>query len=304
MKSSAYAVLRVRAVSRIALTAAAIRGRRLVLVFHRVTAEGGSAAGIVPTVPREVFRRQLAHLLEVGTIVPLTATLDEAPVSPRPRFALTFDDDSTTHHDVVLPILRELQVPATFFVSGRALRGLGPLWFEKLDAMVLARGITGVAAEMGISTGDPQVLAELCENDTGIQRRLEEGDVEVGDRLDRNRIRALVEAGMEVGFHTLHHRILTGLPVEAVDAAVRDGRHELEAVVGKPVDVFAYPHGKADRRIADRVRRAGYRAAWTGRPHAIADGTDRFQLGRWEPPPVVGGDFMARLAVRLNRGRT
>ena len=66
-------------------------------------------------------------------VVPLTQMLSETSVSARPRFALTFDDDSTTHHDIVLPLLRELQVIATFFVMGRSMQGLGSLWFAKLD---------------------------------------------------------------------------------------------------------------------------------------------------------------------------
>ena len=300
LKSAGYRALRAPAVRRIATAVAAIRGRRLVLVFHRIIEEGERFGGIVPTLSREVFKRQLEHILEVGDIVPLTSMLSETSVTGRPRFALTFDDDSTTHRDMVLPLLRELRVTATFFVSGRSMHGLGPLWFEKLDAMVLARGMAEAASRIGITTRDAQVLAGLCENDTRLQQKLEEEDIVVDGQLDRDDIKALADAGMGIGFHTLHHRILTGLSDGAVDAALRDGRDELEAVVEEPVVLFAYPHGKADERIAGRVRNAGFHAAWTGRPHAIARGGDRYQLGRWEPPPVVGRDFVARMAVRLN----
>jgi peptidoglycan/xylan/chitin deacetylase (PgdA/CDA1 family) len=277
----------------------------LVLVFHRVIDEGERSGGIVPTRSRDVLKRQLEHLLEVGDIVPLTSMLSETSLTARPRFALTFDDDSITHRDIVLPLLRELRVTATFFVSGRSMHELGPLWFEKLDAMVLRQGIAEVASRVGITTADAQVLAELCENDARLQQRLEEEDIVADGQLDRDDVKALADAGMEIGFHTLHHRILTGLSDQTVDAALRDGREELEAVLEEPVVLFAYPHGKADDRVANRVRNARYHAAWTGRPQAIARGDDRFQLGRWEPPPIVGRDFVARLTVRLNSwGRT
>jgi peptidoglycan/xylan/chitin deacetylase (PgdA/CDA1 family) len=166
--------------------------------------------------------------------------------------------------------------------------------------MILARGIAEVADGIGVTTRDAQVLAERCEKDARLQQRLEDEEIVVDGRLERDDIRALADAGMGIGFHTLHHRILTGLSEEAIDAALLDGRDELEAVVEQPVVLFAYPHGKADDRIADRVRYAGYHAAWTGRPQAIARKAERFQLGRWEPPPVVGRDFVAKTAVRLN----
>jgi peptidoglycan/xylan/chitin deacetylase (PgdA/CDA1 family) len=300
LKSAGYRALRAPAVSRTAAAAAAIRGRRLVFVFHRIVEGSERSGGIVPTRSRDVFRRQLEHILEMGDIVPLTQMLSETSVSARPRFALTFDDDSTTHHDIVLPLLRELRITATFFVMGRSMQGLSSLWFEKLDAMILARGIAEVADGIGVTTRDAQVLAERCENDTRLQQRLEDEEIVVDGRLDRDDIKVLADAGMGIGFHTLQHRILTGLSDEAIDAALRDGRDELEAAVGEPVVLFAYPHGKADDRIADRVRSAGYHAAWTGRPHAIAPGSDRYQLGRWEPPPLVGHDFAARVAARLN----
>jgi peptidoglycan/xylan/chitin deacetylase (PgdA/CDA1 family) len=295
-----HQALRARAVRRAALAAAAARGRALVLVFHRITAAHAPPGGIVPAVPEDVFRRQVEMLLELGDVVPLKSLLDESSVGRRPRFGLTFDDDSITHHEVVLPILRELQVTATFFVSGRSLHGLGPLWFEILDAMVLARGVPEVASRIGIPTGDAEVLAGMCENDPVLHRRLEEEDIAVPERLGRDHIRALADAGMTIGFHTLDHRLLTGLSDDAIDAVLRHGRDEIEAVIEEPLLLFAYPHGKADGRIADRVRRAGYVAAWTSWPRAIERGSDPYQLGRWEPGPVVGRDFGARVAARLN----
>jgi peptidoglycan/xylan/chitin deacetylase (PgdA/CDA1 family) len=276
----------------------------LVFVFHRIIEGGERSGGVVPTIPREVFRRQLEQILQVGDIVPLTSMLGTRSASARPRFALTFDDDSSTHLDVVLPILRELRVAATFFISGRSLHGLGPLWFDKLDALVLAEGVAEVASRMGIRTRDADVLAGLCEKDIRLQRRLQEEDVVVPGQLGSDDIRALVAGGMAIGFHTLHHRLLIGLSDEEIDAALREGRDELEAVVEEPILLFAYPHGKTDVRIAERVRNAGYLAAWTGRPRAIVRRSDRYQLGRWEPPPLVGRDFDARTAVRLNdRGK-
>jgi hypothetical protein len=67
--------------------------------------------------------------------------------------------------------------------------------------------------------------------------------------------------------------------------------------------LFAYPHGKADRKVAARVRAAGYTAAWTGLPNATRPGADPFLLGRWEPGALSVDELVVKVAVRLNRSR-
>jgi peptidoglycan/xylan/chitin deacetylase (PgdA/CDA1 family) len=106
---------------------------------------------------------------------------------------------------------------------------------------------------------------------------------------------------MAIGFHTLSHKVLVRLDDEEVAAALTVGRKEIEDVIGRPLVHFAYPHGKADRRTADKAREAGYEAAWTGRPHAIRRGDDRYLLGRWEPGELDVDDFLVGTAIRLSR---
>ena len=298
-----HRVLRVPLVGRAAIAAAAIRGRGLVMVFHRVADGAAIPGGVVPAVSGPMFRRQIETLRELGDVVPLVSLVDAPPAGRRPRFALTFDDDLITHHDVVLPTLRELGLTGTFFLGGRSLHGLGPLWFQILDTLVLSDGVSQVGRRLGVAAPDAKALSEACAVDLGLQRRLEElhgDDVAVSEQLGREHIEALADAGMTIGFHTLHHRALTGLSDADLDAALVEGREELEAAVAEPIRLFAYPHGVGDDRIAARVRSAGYLAAWTGRPRAIERGNDPYRLGRWEPGPLSDRDFGVRVAVTLN----
>ena len=287
-------------VARTALGLAAVRGRGAALVYHRITDGSAPPGGIVPAISQHTFRSQLDDLLRISDVVPLTSLIESRRFARRPRVALTFDDDSITHHDVVLPVLRDLGLTATFFVGGRSLHGLGPPWFEILDALVLARGIHDVARWLGTPDGNAAALAESCERDVNLQRKLEEESVEAPEQLGRRHLRALVDAGMTIGFHTLHHRLLTNLRDDEIEAALADGKEELEAVLEEPIRSFAYPHGKTDARVVARARRAGYLTAWTGRPGPIVRGGDRYRLGRFEPGELLGSDLVARLAVILN----
>ena len=135
------------------------------LVFHRISGENALAQALIPSVPERLFRRQIEALLDAGEIVRLEDLLRSAPIRHRPRFALTFDDDWTTHYERALPVLQDLGVTATFFLSGRSLHRLGPLWFERLDESDRRSGIRAAARWLGIDTDDPEQLATLCENE-------------------------------------------------------------------------------------------------------------------------------------------
>ena len=293
--------LRARPVRDAVRAIAALRGRSLVFVYHRVTATEPPLYEVVPSVSPTLFQRQLEALADVGDIVPLDEIVRDRDRHSRPRFAITLDDDFATHFEDAFPALIRLGVPATFFLSGRSLHGLGPYWFEQLERLVAERGIEAAARLVGLATDRIEDLIVACERDPALQERLEAKSHDAPPHLGRQEIQALSDAGMSIGFHTLRHRILVRLDDEEVVAALTVGRKEIEDVIGQPLVHFAYPHGKADRRTADKAKAAGYESAWTGRPHAMRRGDDRYLLGRWEPGELDVDDFLVGTAIRLSR---
>lgn len=267
----------------IARRLASARGRSLVLVYHRVGGERGPLE-LAPRVPADLLRRHIAALGEAGRLVALEDLRVPDHDGP-PRFALTFDDDYASHHTEVLPILRALGVPATFFLCGRRLHGLGAYWWEVLEE----RAARGLRAE------DPATV----ERDPRRQQQLESESAQV-EHLDAHALGELAgHAG--IGFHTLRHPLMPPLGDEELGAALREGRAELAAATGRPLRLFAYPHGKADARCAAAVRSAGYAAAFTGRDVAVRPGDDPHRLGRWEAGAVDVDTLLLRATARLWR---
>ena len=300
-KLLAKQLLRSRHLSDAVRTVAAFRGRSLVLVYHRVVASEPPPLGIVPSVPSSLFRQQLEALQEMGEIVPLGTLVRYGDRRARPMFALTFDDDFVTHLDLALPILQAFDVPATFFLSGRALHGLGSYWFERLERLIADRGVRDVGRLLDMPGAELDDVIDACERDPTLQRVVEtEAAGDSAGLLRRRDLEALSAAGMTVGFHTVHHQTLTRLGNFELDAALTVGRRELEDVVGRPLVQFAYPHGKADARTAAGVRDAGFEAGWTGRPQAITRREDPYLLGRWEPGAIEIDEFVVGTAIRLS----
>jgi peptidoglycan/xylan/chitin deacetylase (PgdA/CDA1 family) len=293
-------VLGNRLLRRLALASAALRGHGLVLVFHRITADADPSSGLLPALPKGLFRRHVEALLEIGDVVRLEELLEPATQRRRPRFVLTFDDDFASHQRHALPVLRSLEVTATFFLSGRTLHGLEPLWFERLESHMVRQGVGTTARWLGIDTDDPVQLATACENDLELQQRVNTLPVDGIERLDRIGIRALADAGMSIGFHTLHHVLLRLLGDRALDEALTNGRAQLEEASGRPVRCFAYPHGKPDPRSGERLRHHGFVAACTGRPTYVGPGDDPYLIGRWEPGALEVDEFISRATAKLN----
>jgi peptidoglycan/xylan/chitin deacetylase (PgdA/CDA1 family) len=296
------ALARVPAVSAAARSLARRRDHRLVLVYHRLGPSPPPDATVVPTVPTATFRSQLEALAAAVDLVTLDQVLAGGE-GRRPRVALTFDDDLPSHVDEVLPVIEELGVPAAFFLSGRALHGLGAYWFQELEAVLGAHGPEHTAGRLGLPTASPAALGLACEREEGLRRRVAElaAGLPAPAVLTGDEVARLAAAGMTVGFHTVEHGIMPEMSDGALHEAASRGCDELAAVTGRAPRYFTYPHGKADRRVAAAVRQAGFVAAWTGRPAPLRPRDDRYLLGRWEPGPIGPEELLAGLAIRLHR---
>jgi peptidoglycan/xylan/chitin deacetylase (PgdA/CDA1 family) len=299
-RRTATALLGQRSLAAVGGRLAARRGRALALVYHRVRPQPIQDYEVVPCVPVEQFRRHLEALLAMGDIVPIDELITSEQ-STRPRFALTFDDDYATHARHVLPLLRGFGVPATFFLSGRALHGLGPYWWEVLEARIRHDGTERVARALDVPRAEPQAIAVACEEDPARQHHLEADGADSGDQLSSSEIVTLAAAGMTIGFHTVRHPVLPRLAPPDRNRALTEGRERLEDLTGQRMTVFAYPHGRTDAPTAADTRAIGYESAWTGAGRAVGRRSDRWRLGRWEAGAIEADVLRARVVTKLLR---
>lgn len=81
--------------------------------------------------------------------------------------------------------------------------------------------------------------------------------------LAPEQVREVVDAGVEIGSHGARHVPLDVEPPALVATELRESRDRLEALAGRPIDSFCYPHGYHSRRLRELVRATGYRNACT-----------------------------------------
>jgi peptidoglycan/xylan/chitin deacetylase (PgdA/CDA1 family) len=103
-----------------------------------------------------------------------------------------------------------------------------------------------------------------------------------------------------IGAHGLTHTRLAGLSPHALQAETQEARRILEGACGRPVTLYAYPHGQLDDfdAAAERaVAEAGFVAACSTRYGRGSGPAERFRLRR---VGIDAGDSLARVEQKLD----
>ena len=119
-------------------------------------------------------------------------------------------------------------------------------------------------------------------------------------------IRTLAQEQVDIGGHTVSHPILTRIDDDAARHEIVENKRQLEAIIGRPVTLFAYPNGKYgidfDQRHVNMVGEAGYAAAFTTAIGSATRRDDLFKIPRSRPWDASRLMFAARLLKWLAGG--
>jgi peptidoglycan/xylan/chitin deacetylase (PgdA/CDA1 family) len=98
-------------------------------------------------------------------------------------------------------------------------------------------------------------------------------------------LRDLLPPLVRIGSHTVSHADLTKLGTEEAFRELCRSKEELEGILGKPVDLVAFPYGANTEHLAELSRSAGYRFGLTNEPEVMRPGRSGFLLGRIRVDP-------------------
>ena len=303
------------------LAPAGERARLSVLIFHHVLRRHDPLQPGEPTADQ--FEEQMRWVSSWFNVLPLAeavSRLKEGRLPQRP-LAITFDDGYADNHDVALPILRKLGLPATFFIATGYLDG-GRMFNDTVIEAV--RQAPDAALDLEDLDLGVHSLATLDESRAAIGRILgrvkylpiEQREAVAGAIAERARARmpnnlmmsskqvaALHAAGMQIGAHTVTHPILAEIELDSARGEIARGRARLEQIVGAPVRLFAYPNGRPlrdyRREHAALVRELGFDAAVSGSWGTARADADLFQIPRFTPWDRARWRFGLRLAKNL-----
>jgi peptidoglycan/xylan/chitin deacetylase (PgdA/CDA1 family) len=205
----------------------------LVLCYHAVSSRWEHELAV----PLDRLQIQLERFLAAG-FAPVTAS--EAVCGSGRLLHVTFDD---AFRSVLraLPLLEQLGVPATVFVS--------TAYTERAS------------------------MLDISELRSEVERNGEELAT-----LPWDEVRDLARRGVEIGSHTVSHPRLTALTDAELDRELTESKRRIEEEVGRPCRFLAYPYGDNDGRVRRAAKAAGYEGAFV--LPASTSWSDPFQLGR------------------------
>ncbi len=99
-------------------------------------------------------------------------------------------------------------------------------------------------------------------------------------KMTLQQVRELAASGMTIGGHTRTHPDLTRLGESAARDEIAGCKADLEELLARPVELFAYPGGAFNRRVAELTREAGFAAACSVLGPARNDRSSLFWLFR------------------------
>lgn len=279
------------------------RGQLSIFIFHRVFVEQD------PIFPQEMHARRFDEVCgwvkSWFNVLPLDGAVSRLREGTLPARAacITFDDGYADNHDVAMPILRRHGLSATFFIATSFLDG-GRMWNDTvIESVRNAVANTLDLGELGRfdrSTPPAQAAAidavirkikymSIPDRMVVAQRIAGAARVEPSNSLmmTSNQVKAMRQAGMQIGAHTLSHPILARLGDDEARAEIVGSKEFLEHLLGEDVSLFAYPNGKPGQDYLPQhvamVQQTGFDAAVSTAPGVSSSASDYFQLPRFTP---------------------
>jgi len=286
---------------------AGARARLSVLIFHRVLPEPD------PLFPDEMDARRFdalcGWLKSWFNVLPLdqAAAQLKAGTLPARAACITFDDGYADNCHVAMPILQRHSLTATFFIATGFLDG-GRMWNDTIIETVRRRAdlSTNADREAAITTLINQIkYLPVAERVATTEALAQKAQVQLPTNLMMTSadVKAMRQAGMQIGAHTVSHPILARLSRAEAAKEIGDSKRYLEELLGERISLFAYPNGKPGEDYSpesvDVVRSLGFDAAVSTQWGASRFGDDLLQIKRFTPWDKTRWRFGVRLLRNL-----
>ncbi|HXE97638.1 MAG TPA: polysaccharide deacetylase family protein, partial [Dongiaceae bacterium] len=252
------------------------------------------------------FRAQLRYLKENFPIVRFE---EDWATAPKPAVVITFDDGYADNALEALPILEEIGVPATFFVSTGTTGTTKEFWWHELERIIfetqnLPPGFTlkDDSFEKSWPTRDLKERQAFYQGIVGLMTNAdaahrdnwlaqlrrwahsEDAIANIHRAMTTEELRLLAGSRwVTIGAHTVTHTQLSSISPDAQREEIVESKKQLEAWLGREVTTFSYPFGKRCHYTTETValcREAGFSKVAANFPGQAHRWTDPYQIPR------------------------
>jgi len=196
------------------------------------------------------FKTNMYFLKKNTNVVSIEDFFSGRLSSEKINVVITFDDGYKSWLSYAIPVLKDLGLPATFFVTS---------------------GFVGLSKE----------------NESGFLRSklfMSLGPRRITGGLTGEGVRRIVEEGFIIGGHTVNHCNLGRLKDGGqIRYEIGEDKTKLEKITGVKIEYFAYPSGayyNPDIDLVEALKESGYKGAVTAEPGFNSAGTSPYLLHR------------------------
>jgi peptidoglycan/xylan/chitin deacetylase (PgdA/CDA1 family) len=276
----------------------------IVLIYHRVATLASDPEMLAVT--PDNFRAQMRYL---KSTVPVVRFEDDWRKISRPAVAITFDDGYADNALEALPIIEEVEVPATFFVSTGTIGTTREFWWHELEHLILDKRhmpanftltdarygkswATGTDAErqefyfelVRVMTDAATELREEWLSQVRLWAGCSNMAADTHRAMTKNELRLLAASRwVTIGAHTVTHSRLSSLPTNVQHEEIVSSKRQLETWLGQEITTFSYPFGRRcdyTQETSALCREAGFMKAASNFPGQAHRWTDAYQIPR------------------------
>ena len=259
-----------------------------ILAYHRIK-NINSSTGNPSLVSASIadFKWQMQYIKESYTPISFE-TLDRCLSGllpwPNKPVIITFDDGFGDNYHNAYPILKKLNIPATFFISVDYIDSNKQFWFEglyktlksapeghyKIDKNEFSFTLTNSKKERDtviqllfkqLATVENDQRELIVEQIFKLFKRHDTVSNQNDTPLTSEQIIEMSANGMEFGSHSMSHPFLNRLNIENLNLELKSSKEAIEKLTQKKCLSIAYPNGKKDNvndDIYHAVEQANY----------------------------------------------
>ena len=224
------------------------------------------------------------------------------------KFAIiSFDDGYIDNYELAYPILKSYQTPAIFFIATDFIdKEVLPWWDEiafllrqscgktyrllntgksfTLQKATIDRTIQRImsAAKVLEHHSIEEVLSDVREQFHEAKMMAEENKQQLF--MSWNQVKEMAVSGMEIGSHTISHRILSQLSLSQQEHEIVTSKQVIESRISKPVHSIAYPVGRYycyNQSSFTYAQQAGYLIGFNNEPGYHRSISNEFDINRF-----------------------
>lgn len=241
------------------------------------------------------------------------------------NICLTFDDGFANNYHYVLPLLKQYNVPATFFVTAIRHAGYDVLWNDFLTIVSKYGPVTlqykkqvyyKNSYNRYISTESAISLAQHLRSENFDERMVllqqlyphapfrENGfDADLWLQMTEEQIKEMAASPLvSIGAHGHVHNDLAQLDTENAESEMRISKQYLENLIQKPVNSLAFPYGSYTPQVVAAAKNMGYTQLLAMDFYTPADHTDTTMKERFTVNPYISVANQMRAVIKGDYG--